>query len=146
MKLPFFKSPADKLREEWLVIERLYDQLRATGESAPAVILSFMDTGVRVGDQASMLKFDLEVHPTNRDPFRAATQQSILDTSRPNFMPGSPVYVKYNPDDLSQVAIDYAPREAPAVTMVSCASCGATQRYDAANPVCNHCGKPLQAP
>ncbi len=56
-----------------------------------------MDTGIRIGDSASMLQFGLEVHPSKSMAFRAQTQNAISDATRHKFVPGATVYVKFNP-------------------------------------------------
>ena len=124
--------------------EQVYNQIRRNGQEAPAKILSIMDTGVRIGDNASMLRFNLEVFPENRAPFRAETQNSISDTSRPKFAPGATIYVKFDPNDMQQVAIDHAPVEAPQGTTVKCPSCGATQTLARGQSACSYCGSPLE--
>ena len=124
--------------------EQVYNQIRQNGQEAPAKILSMMDTGVRIGDNASMLRFNLEVFPENRAPFRAETQNSISDTSRPKFAPGATIYVKFDPNDMQQVAIDPAPVEAPQGITVKCPSCGATQTLAPGQSACSYCGSPLK--
>ncbi|MCL5611663.1 MAG: hypothetical protein M1485_03785, partial [Chloroflexi bacterium] len=57
----YLNSIQQQVENEMLAKEQIYSQIRETGEEAPAKILSMMDTGVRVGDSASMLKFSLEV-------------------------------------------------------------------------------------
>jgi len=132
-----------QVQSSLLAQEQLYNQIRQTGEEAPAKILNLMDTGVRLGDNASMLRFNMEVFPTGRSPFRAETQNSISDASRPKFMPGATVYVKFNPNDPTQVAIDHAPMEGPRQKVITCGSCGATQEVKDGQGACAYCGKPL---
>ncbi|HEV2764950.1 MAG TPA: DUF3592 domain-containing protein [Pyrinomonadaceae bacterium] len=92
-----------------LAQEQAFEQLRRTGEGAPARILNYTDTGIRVGDGASLLRFGLEVLPTGRPAFRAETQCAVSDASRPKFVPGATVQVKYAAHGSPQVAVDYAP-------------------------------------
>ena len=139
----FLKSIQQQVENEFLAKEQIYNQLRETGEEAPAKILSMMDTGVRIGDNASMLKFNLEVFPKDHPSFRAETQNSISDLSRPKFFPGATIYVKFNPKDITQVAVDHAPTTAPQSTAVTCKSCGATQTLVDGNNTCSYCGSPL---
>jgi hypothetical protein len=128
----------NKLRTQ----EQVYNQIRMTGEEAPAKILSMTDTGVRVGDTASMLQFSIEVFPKERPAFSAYTQQTVSDASRPKFAPGQTIYVKFDPDDTKQVAVDHTPIEAP-TNAVKCPSCGATQTLAEGQAACNYCGSPL---
>lgn len=130
----------NKLRAQ----EQAYNQIRMTGEEAPAKILSMTDTGVRIGDTASMLQFYVEVFPKERPPFRANTQQVVSDASRPKFAPNATIYVKFDPNDTKQVAVDHTPIEAP-TNAVKCPSCGATQTLAEGQAACNYCGSPLAA-
>ena len=139
----YLRSIQQQVENEMLAQEQIYNQLRKTGEEAPAKILSMMDTGVRVGDIASMLRFSVEVFPKDRASFQAETQNAISDTSRPKFIPGATIYVKFDPKDLTQVVIDHAPTSAPKAAAITCASCGATQNLEEGQTICSFCGKPL---
>ena len=86
--------------------EQLYNQLRANGEEAPAKILSLTDTGIRIGGNASMLQFYVEVFPEELPAFNANTQQAVLDALRPMFASGKTIYVKYDPKNPKEVAVD----------------------------------------
>jgi hypothetical protein len=127
-----------------LVQEQIYDNLRQTGEAATAKILTMMDTNIRIGEHASMLRFSVEVFPKNRPSFRADTQNAISDATRQKFMPGSTVYVKFNPQDTRQVALDGAPADKPVgASVLDCPSCGAAQRVAGGEVACVYCGRPL---
>jgi len=128
----------NKLRAQ----EQAYNQIRMTGEEAPAKILSTTDTGVRIGDNASMLQFSIEVFPKGRPAFSAHTQQTVSDASRPKFAPGQTIYVKFDPNDIKQVAVDHTPIEAP-TNAVKCPSCGAAQTLAEGQATCSYCGSPL---
>ena len=130
----------NKLRAQ----EQLYNQIRMTGVEAPAKILSMTDTGIRMGDTASMLQFYVEVFPKDWPAFRGNTQQTVLDASRPKFAPGATIYVKFDPNDPKQVAVDHTPIEGPNRT-VKCSSCGATQTLTEGQTACTFCGSPLSA-
>ena len=69
----FLRSIQQQVENEFLAQEQIYSQIRKTGEEAPAKILSMMDTGVRIGDNASMLRFNLEVFP--KDPAHPSAQR-----------------------------------------------------------------------
>ncbi len=129
----------DKLLEQ----EQVYEGLRRTGLEASATILNILDTGVRNGDNASVLHFDLEVHPERHPAFRSETQNAIPDGSRPRFMTGVSVIVKYNPDDLSMVAYDRADFEAARSKVMTCPHCGSTQTLQDGQSACAYCGRPI---
>ena len=64
----FLHSIQEDVQRSLLAKEQLYNAIRQSGVEAPAKILSVMDTGVRIGDNASMLRFDLEVYPAQGTP------------------------------------------------------------------------------
>jgi hypothetical protein len=129
----------NKLRAQ----EQFFNQLRATGKVAPAKILSLTDTGIRVGDTASMLQFLVEVFPKDQLAFRANTRQAVSDSSRLKFAPGATIHVKFDPNDPKQVAVDHTPVEAPPAVAVTCSFCGATQTLAEEQVICSYCGSPL---
>ena len=106
---PPLGTVARRTREELLTREVSFDKLRRTGEGAPARILNLMDTGIRIGDGASMLRFGLEVQPSGRPAFRAETHCAVSDASRAKFVPGATVNVKFGIYGSPVVAVDYAP-------------------------------------
>ena len=134
-----------QIESKLLAQERIYDQLRQSGIEAPATILRFVDTGIRIGENASMLQFSLMVFPSGSSSFRAESQTAIADTSRPKFMPDAQIYVRYDPSDLTQVAIDHAAVSGPKSNVVTCPTCGATQTLTEGQAVCSFCGSPLHA-
>lgn len=105
---PPLGTVARRAHEELLSREVSFERLRRTGEGAPARILDLMDTGIRIGDGASMLRFGLEVLPSGRPAFRAETQCAVSDASRPKFAPGATVNVKFGIHGSPVVAVDYA--------------------------------------
>ena len=105
---PPLGTVARRAHDELLGREVSFDKLRRTGEGAPARILNLMDTGIRIGDGASMLRFGLEVLPSGRPAFRAETQCAVSDASRAKFLPGSTVNVKFGIYGSPVVAVDYA--------------------------------------
>lgn len=100
---------ARRAHEELLSREVSFEKLRRSGEGAPARILDLTDTGIRIGDGASMLRFGLEVLPSGRPAFRAETQCAVADASRAKFLPGATLNVKFGVYGSPVVAVDYAP-------------------------------------
>ena len=77
-------------------------------QTTQATILSAADMNIRVNDAASMMTLRLEVHPTNKPVFQAETQGAISDIAHAKYAPGQMVWVKFNPNDLTQVALDHS--------------------------------------
>ena len=105
---PPLGTVARRAQEELLTREVSFDRLRRTGEGAPARILDLSDTGIRIGDGASMLRFGLEVLPSGRAAFRAQTHCAVSDASRDRFAPGATINVKFGIHGSPVVAVDCA--------------------------------------
>ncbi|MCE9645997.1 MAG: DUF3592 domain-containing protein [Chloroflexi bacterium] len=88
--------------------DQYYEQLRKTGEEARAKILTVSDMNIRVGDSGSMFRLTFDVTPQIGSPFKAETQAAIADTSREKYSVGRMVYVRYDPNNKAQVALDRA--------------------------------------
>jgi len=88
--------------------DQYYEQLRKTGEEAKAKILTVSDMNIRVGDSGSMFRLTFEVTPRVGETFKAETQAAIADTSREKYSVGKMVYVRYDPANKAQVALDRA--------------------------------------
>jgi hypothetical protein len=88
--------------------DQYYEQLRRTGEEAQARILTAEDMNIRVGENASMMRFTFDVTPRFGESFKAETQAAVVDTSREKYSVGKMVYVRYDPSNKAQVALDRA--------------------------------------
>jgi len=91
-----------------LAQDQYYAQLRSTGEEAMARILTVEEMNFRVDGAASMFKLTFEVTPAIGEPFKAETQTAIKDSSREKYSAGKMVYVRYDPANKAQVALDRA--------------------------------------
>ncbi len=91
-----------------LAQDQYYAQLRRTGEEATARILTAEEMNIRVEGGGSIFKFTFEVTPRIGEPFRAETQAAVSDSSREKYSVGKMVYVRYDPANKAQVALDRA--------------------------------------
>jgi hypothetical protein len=101
----------EKLRmaEEFLRAEdEKSEEIRAAGKPAPARILSSMPLGINVNGNNPAMTFLLEVRPQGEPAFQGQTTGVILETSVPKYQPGRQIYVKYDPNDKSRVALDHS--------------------------------------
>jgi len=78
--------------------------LLAKGEPAQAFILSASDTGVTVND-SPQVRLRLEVRPAGRPPYEAETTLLVGRLRVGMLAPGTPVPVKFDPEDPSRVAV-----------------------------------------
>jgi len=99
---------AQQVEQMLLAKEQTYNAVRSMGEAAQATILTATDMNIRINETGSIMQFRLEVHPTNKPVFQAETQGAISDGSRAKYLPGQSIWVKFNPNDLTQVALDHS--------------------------------------
>ena len=76
-----------------------------TGVSAPAVIINAEDTGTTMND-SPQVRLTLQITPANRPPFQAVTTTFVGRLQVGMIVPGSSVTVRYDPNDISKVAIE----------------------------------------
>ncbi len=76
-----------------------------TGVSAPAVILEVQDTGVSMNN-SMQARLTLQVTPSNRPPFQATATTFVNRFQVGMLVPGASVQVKYDPNNISQVAVE----------------------------------------
>lgn len=91
-----------------LAQDQYYNELRQRGEEAKAMILTAQDMNIRVEGGGSMFRMTLEVTPRVGEPFKAETQAAIGDSAREKYSIGRMVYVRYDPSNKAQVALDRA--------------------------------------
>ncbi len=75
-----------------------------TGLSAPAVILEVQDTGVTMNN-SMQARLTLQVTPADRPPFQAVATTFVNRFQVGLLVPGASVQVKYDPNDISKVAV-----------------------------------------
>jgi len=79
------------------------------GVPAKARIVKVIDSGLRVSNgQGAVMNFELEVSAADGTLFSAKTMASIGVSALAKYAAGKTVFVKYNPGDKSQVAIDHS--------------------------------------
>src|SRR6266498_247288 len=76
-----------------------------TGVSASAVILEVQDTGVSMNN-SMQARLTLQVTPPNRAPFQATATAFVNRFQVGMLVPGASVQVKYDPNDISKVAVE----------------------------------------
>ena len=76
-----------------------------TGVAAPAVIISAEDTGVTMNN-SPQARLTLQVTPADRPPFQAVATTFVGRMQIGMLTPGSSVTVRYDPNDISKVAIE----------------------------------------
>jgi hypothetical protein len=79
--------------------------LLKNGVSAPAVIISVEDTGVTM-NYSPQVRLTLQVTPADRPPFQAVATTFVGRMQVGMIVPGASVTVRYDPNDISKVAIE----------------------------------------
>lgn len=82
--------------------------IRNTGVSAKAIIMTFEDTGIEINENNRYSIFTVQVIPENGKPFKAQTKGAISHSALSKYQPGKEVWVKYDPKDLTRVALDHS--------------------------------------
>ncbi len=96
------------LEQQLIKANDLDNALRQSGTSAQATITQKWDMGVMVNGSNPAVRLQVEVHPTDRPAFQAQTIGVISAVSVSKFQPGATIWVKYDPNDISRVAIDHS--------------------------------------
>jgi hypothetical protein len=76
-----------------------------TGISAPAVILNAEDTGTTM-NESPQVRLTLQVNPAFGPSFQAVTTTFVGRLQVGMITPGAPVTVRYDPSDMTKVAIE----------------------------------------
>jgi len=79
----------------------------ARGLPAPAEVLRYTDWNLKVGEKPAVT-LQLRVFPSGKPQFMAEASGFISVASVHKFQPGKTIYVKYDPNNLTQVAIDHS--------------------------------------
>lgn len=80
----------------------------ATGQPAKATVLAFTPTGINVNGSNPYVSLSLQVMPDTRAPFVAQAQGVVAAQSVAKFQPGSVIYVRYDPNDTTRVAVEHS--------------------------------------
>jgi hypothetical protein len=83
------------------------ERLLTSGVSAPAKILQYMPMGVNVNGNNPAVNLIVEVQPAGVASFTAQAHGNVIaEASVYKFQPGQMVTVRYNPEDLTEVALE----------------------------------------
>lgn len=85
------------------------EQLIKTGLQATAKVLQYMPIGIDVNGNNPAVNLMLEVHPVSRQNFTSQAQGVVIsEASVPKYQPGQMITVRYNPNDLTKVAVEHS--------------------------------------
>lgn len=104
-------STTPKEEQERQIVEMLErnqkqkDDILDKGMEAQAIILKALKLDINVSGSSPVIQFLLEVKPEGRNAFQATTMGVIEEASVPEYQAGRTITVKYDPDDVSRVAL-----------------------------------------
>ncbi|RJP28598.1 MAG: hypothetical protein C4536_11885 [Actinobacteria bacterium] len=103
-------TPLDAHAAEQMLVssDQVNEALRQSGAPAQARIMQAQALGIEVNGPNPAMRFVLEVYPANRPAFQAETIAVVAQASIPKYQPDKMVFVKFDPNDTSRVAIDHA--------------------------------------
>lgn len=85
------------------------DQILKTGLQARAKILQYLPLGINVNGNNPVVNLVVEVQPVSRAPFTAQVQGvAVSELSIPKYQPGQMVTVRYDPVDVTKVAVEHS--------------------------------------
>jgi hypothetical protein len=104
------QSPMQQQQTQQMLMEMevFSNNLRNSGLSAPAKILNAANMGVNVNGNNPLMSFQLEVQPPGAPTFQAMAKGVIGESAVHKYQAGSTIWVKYDPDNTSQVALDHS--------------------------------------
>lgn len=86
--------------------QTMNEELLRTGVEAPARVLQYLPLGINVNGPNAAVNLIVEVQPREGNAFTAQAQGNVIAPSGvPKFQPGQMVTVRYNPGDLTKVAV-----------------------------------------
>ena len=99
---------SDELTQKLVEIENENSHIRATGTYCKAIITGFSNLKIIVDGDSQFARIEVRVLPENESAFTATTEALIKDTSLAKYQPGQEIFVKYDPNDKSKVAIEHS--------------------------------------
>jgi len=83
------------------------EHLLKTGVAATAIVMQYLPLGINVNGNNAAVNLVVQVHPTHGAAFTAQAPGNVLaETAVPKFQPGQMITIRYNPGDLTKVAVE----------------------------------------
>ena len=104
------QSPMQQQQAQQMLMqmEVFNNNLRASGVSAQAKILNASNMGMNVNGNNPLMTFQLEVQPGDRPAFQAMAKGVIGESALYKYQTGSTIWIKYDPNNPSEVALDHS--------------------------------------
>jgi hypothetical protein len=98
----------DDLKDRMETEDRMYSEIRTGGVPARAIVLTYTPLGMMINRDNPYVSLEIEVLPEDDKPFKAETKGVIMESSVHKYQPGKEIFVKYDPNDRTKVAIDHS--------------------------------------
>ncbi len=99
------QAQTDAITKELNKLELEQNEIRNTGASARAIIKTYNWLGINVNGNNPYVELDLEVLPDDKPAFQGKTKCAIGELNVSKYQPGQQITVKYDPNDLSKIAV-----------------------------------------
>jgi len=104
----FSDGGESKLKDELLKDQQRDDATRLTGKAARAIVKKYTWLGININGNNPYAEIEVEVLPADAPAFAAKLKGAISEQSVSKYQPGEEIFVKYDADDLTKVAIDHS--------------------------------------
>lgn len=95
-------------KEELLKQQQEGDAIRLTGRSARAIIKKYTWLGLYINGNNPYAEMEIEVLPDDAPAFQSKVKGAISEQSVAKYQAGQEIFVKFDPNDKSKVAIDHS--------------------------------------
>lgn len=96
------------LKEKLEELQKTNDLIKTTGTYCKAIVTKFTNMGVNVNGNNPLVTIEVQVLPNYEPAFSATVKGAIKESSIPLFQPGEEIFVKYDPNDKTKVAIEHS--------------------------------------
>jgi divalent metal cation (Fe/Co/Zn/Cd) transporter len=97
-----------EFKDKLLELQKENDQIKAIGIYSKAIVTKFTNLGVNINGNNPLASIEIQVLPDNEPAFAATVKNPIKESSVPLFQPGEEIFVKYDPNDKTRVAIEHS--------------------------------------
>ena len=104
-----FNSPnVAALKDEMMSNQQAGDLIRLTGKPARAIVKKYTWLGIYVNGNNPYAELEIEVLPADAPAFESKVKGPISEQSVAKYQPGQEIFVKYDTNDQTRVAIDHS--------------------------------------
>lgn len=101
-------SPEQQAEQMLMQNQEALREVTASGVASEATVVSVTPLNIFVNGDNPAMKLRVEVHPETGPKFQADTIGVIAEASIPKYQPGESIHVKYDPNDLTKVALEHS--------------------------------------